>query len=74
MTRTPIRDVKQWIEKLADRGITKFRYRDLPEDLKSKKMLHKGRIIGLLKSYKKENALSLWEITYKITKKKKINN
>lgn len=65
MTRTSIREVKRWIEKLADRGIIKFRYRDLPDDLKSKKMLHKGRISGLLKSSKKENALSLWEVSYK---------
>ncbi len=64
MKKTPVRDVKEWIYKLVDRGITKFRYRDLPDDLKSKKMLHKGRIEGLLKSSKKENALSLWEISY----------
>lgn len=65
MSTTPIRDVKKWIEKLADRGIREFRYRDLPDDLKSKKMLHKGRITGLLKSSKKENALSIWEISYR---------
>ncbi len=65
MSTTPIRDVKKWIEKLTDRGIREFRYRDLPDDLKSKKMLHKGRTTGLLKSNKKENALSLWEISYR---------
>jgi len=69
MSTTPIRDVKKWIEKLADRGIREFRYRDLPDDLKSKKMLHKGRVIGLLKSSKKENALSLWEISYREKRK-----
>lgn len=69
MTTTPIRDVKKWIEKLADRGIIKFRYRDLPDDLKSKKMLHKGRVSGLLKSNKKENALSMWEISYREKRK-----
>lgn len=65
MVITSIRDVKKWIEKLTDRGIREFKYRDLPDDLKSKKMLHKGRVVGLLKSNKKENALSLWEITYR---------
>ena len=65
MTTTSIRDVKKWIEKLTDRGIREFRYRDLPDDLKSKKMLHKGRVTGLLKNSKKENALSLWVISYR---------
>lgn len=69
MTTTSIRDVKKWIEKLADRGIREFRYRDLPDDLKSKKMLHKGRVTGLLKSSKKENALSLCEISYREERK-----
>ena len=69
MSTTPIRDVKKWIEKLTDRGIREFRYRDLPDDLKSKKMLHKGRITGLLKSNRKENALSLWEISYRRKRK-----
>ena len=71
MTTTSIRDVKQWIEKLSDRGIRKFKYRDLPDDLRSKKMLHKGRITGLLKSSKKENALSLWEISYRTYREKR---
>ena len=69
MATTPIRDVKKWIEKLSNRGIIKFKYRDLPDDLRSKKMLHKGRIIGLLKSSKKENALNLWEISYRGNRK-----
>ena len=69
MATTPIKDVKKWIEKLTDRGITQFRYRDLPDDLRSKKMLHKGRITGLLKSSKRENALSLWEISYRVKRK-----
>jgi RAB protein geranylgeranyltransferase component A len=69
MTTTSVKEVKKWIEKLTDRGIIEFRYRDLPDDLKSKKMLHKGRVTGLLKSGKKENYLSLWEISYRRKRK-----
>lgn len=74
MSSAPVKDIKKWIDMLTDRGITKFKYKDLPADLKSKRMLQKGRMEGLLRSSKEENALSVWEISYKKKKNRRNKN
>ena len=41
MTTLSIRDTIKWVEKITNRGIVEFKYRDLPEELKNRRMLHK---------------------------------
>lgn len=63
MTTSSVRDAIRWIEEISNRGIVEFRYRDLPDELKNRKMLHKAVSSDLLTSNKKEEDLSIWSIS-----------
>ena len=37
-----IQDAEEWVVKLKKAGLTRFMFRELPEELGSKKILHKA--------------------------------
>ena len=63
MTTLSIRDTVKWVEKITNRGIVEFKYRDLPEELKNRRMLRKAISSDLLMSDRKEEDRSIWTIS-----------
>lgn len=63
MTILSIRDTIKWVEEITNRGIVEFKYRDLPEELKNRRMLRKAISSDLLISNRKEEDRSVWTIS-----------
>lgn len=58
-----IRDAEGWVVKLKKAGLGRFMFRDLPEELRSKKILHKAADLGLIeKAEKDNNNVAIWQI------------
>ena len=57
-------DAQIWVCKLKKRGILQFEYKDLPDELKNKAILHRARGERLIVSIGKNgNGRRLWRIT-----------
>ncbi len=63
MTVSAIKDAVKWLEEIANRGIVEFKYRDLPDELKNRKLLYKAMNSDLIVSHKKDKDISIWSIS-----------
>lgn len=63
MTKGSEYDVDKWLEKIKNKGFKKFQFKELPDNLKDKKLLMKAvssdRIIKVEKS---NNCIKTWRI------------
>lgn len=55
-------DVEKWIEELKKRGISEFRFRDLPDDLKKIGILKRASFLKKIKELKKINDIIIWKV------------
>ena len=63
MVRISWLDAKIWICKLKHKNILQFEYKDLPDELKSKAILHKARGEGLIiRIGNNEDGMRIWRI------------
>lgn len=53
--RTTVKEIKKWILELKKRKIKEFKFQDLPEDLKIRRMIRKAKFIGLLAKVRKDH-------------------
>ena len=60
--RISVADVNDWIEKLKQRGISEFNYRDLPDDLKKMGLLRRASFLGKIKERRKIKDVIVWGV------------
>lgn len=62
-TATAIRDANEWVAMLKKAGITKFVFKELPEELRNKKILHKASDLNLIEKEEKDsNNVAVWKL------------
>ena len=54
-------DIGIWIIEMRNRGISEFRFRDLPKELQIRGMTRKARELGITKRIKKMAGYSVWK-------------
>lgn len=57
-----VKDVEKWIEELKKRGISTFRFRELPDDLKKIGMLRRASVLNKIKEIEKIKDAITWKI------------
>lgn len=57
------KETQAWIDKIKEKGFKSFRLRQLPEELRDKKLLLRAKSLGLIcKEYKDDNCVNTWKI------------
>lgn len=58
-----IQDAEEWVAKLKKAGLKRFMFSELPEELRSKKILHKASFLKLIeKAEKNSNNVAVWKM------------
>lgn len=60
--RTSAFYVNDWIAELKKRGIKKFQFKELPEDLKNIGAVRKAKVLGKIKEKQKIGSTIVWKV------------